>query len=322
MDTLQNVNKSYKGQPQEIISAIAKDYFKKDVINNAEDDTQNTMNVIVPNLSPIEAMSWIKNRATNKDGYPFFLFSTFALNKLMFYDLGSMRSQNAINPETPYTYSQSVELGGGSQRLFQIFDYKVKNVEDLSSIINAGYVGANHSFYDITSAKSANIKCDVHKDFYENADKLNKRQSLPLVSPNLKYNEKSISDYESRNLNNIFAAKRFEDNKTLTEDNKIGDQKKKIVSNAMKQLLTKSPIEIIVNGREFLNGSSNYTIGNNIKIVFKANQDDNPSTKIDRKMSGDYLIHSARHVFAKEKCYSILLVTKIANYISDDYPVG
>lgn len=322
MDTLQNVNKSYKGQPQEIISAIAKDYFKKDVINNAEDDTQNTMNVIVPNLSPIEAMSWIKNRATNKDGYPFFLFSTFALNKLMFYDLGSMLSQNAINPETPYTYSQSVELGGGPQRLFQIFDYKVKNVEDLSSIINAGYVGANHSFYDITSAKSANIKFDVHKDFYDNADKLNKRQSLPLVSPNLKYNEKSISDYESRNINNIFAAKSFEDNKTLTEDNKIGDHKKKIVSNAMKHLLTKSPIEIIVNGREFLNGSSNYTIGNNIKIVFKANQDDNPSTKIDRKMSGDYLIHSARHVFAKEKCYSILLVTKIANYISDDYPVG
>ena len=322
IDTLENINKVYKGQPLDIITKIAKEYLKKEVASNAEDEVQNSMNVIVPNLSPIEAMTWIKNRAVNKDGYPFFLFSSFALDKLLFFDLGSILSQNPINPDTPYTYSQGIELSSSSQRLFPIFDYKIKNVEDMASIINAGYIGANHSFYDITSAKITDIQFDIHKDFYNKADELNKRQSLPLVSSNLKYNEKSISDYQSRNITNIFASKTFEDNKALTESNKVGDHKKKIVANAMKHLLTKSPIEIIVNGREFLNGSSNFSVGNNIKVIFKATQDDNPASKIDRKMSGDYLIHSARHVFAKEKCYSILLITKIANYVSDDYPVG
>lgn len=321
-DTLHNVNKLYTGQPEKIIKTIAKDFLKKDVASNGDDNVQNDMDVIVPNLSPLEAMSWIKNRATNKEGYPFFLFSTFALDKFMYYDLGSMLSEKPMNPDTPYTYSQGIELAGGPQRLFQIFDYKVKNVENVSSLVNAGYVGANHNFYDITRAKNAEVSFDVHKDFYNNVDQINKRQNLPLISPNLKYDEKSISDYRSRNITNIFATKNFAKNKSLAESDKIGDHRKKVVSNAMKLLLTKSPLEIVVNGREFLDGSSNFTIGNNIKVVFKANQDDNPSTKIDRKMSGDYIIHSARHVFSKEKCYSILLITKIANYSSDDYPVG
>ena len=86
IDTLHNVNKAYQGQPQKIIQTISKDFLKKDVGSNAEDNVQNDMNVIVPNLSPLEAMAWIKNRATNKDGYPFFLFSTFALDKFMFYN--------------------------------------------------------------------------------------------------------------------------------------------------------------------------------------------------------------------------------------------
>lgn len=322
IDTLHNVNKLYSGQPEKIIKTIAKDFLKKDIASNSNDDVQNDMNVIVPNLSPLEAMSWIKNRATNKEGYPFFLFSTFALDKFMFYDLGSMLSEKPMNPDTPYTYSQSIELSEGPQRLFQIFDYKVKNVENMSSIVNAGYVGANHNFYDITRAKNAEVNFDVHKDFYNRVDEINKRQNLPLISPNLEYDDKSISDYRSRNITNIFATKNFTENKSLTESDKIGDHRKKVVSNAMKILLTKSPLEIVVNGREFLDGSSNFTIGNNIKVIFKANQDENPSTKIDRKMSGDYLIHSARHVFSKEKCYSILLITKIANYSADDYPVG
>lgn len=322
IDTLHNVNKLYSGQPEKIIKTIAKDFLKKDIASNSNDDVQNDMNVIVPNLSPLEAMSWIKNRATNKEGYPFFLFSTFALDKFMFYDLGSMLSEKPMNPDTPYTYSQGIELSEGPQRLFQIFDYKVKNVENMSSIVNAGYVGANHNFYDITRAKNAEVNFDVHKDFYNRVDEINKRQNLPLISPNLEYDDKSISDYRSRNITNIFATKNFTENKSLTESDKIGDHRKKVVSNAMKILLTKSPLEIVVNGREFLDGSSNFTIGNNIKVIFKANQDENPSTKIDRKMSGDYLIHSARHVFSKEKCYSILLITKIANYSADDYPVG
>jgi len=322
IDTLHNVNKAYQGQPQKIIQTISKDFLKKDVGSNAEDNVQNDMNVIVPNLSPLEAMAWIKNRATDKDGYPFFLFSTFALDKFMFYDLSTMLSEKPMNADTPYTYSQSIELSEGPQRLFQIFDYKVKNVENLASLVNAGYVGANHNFYDITRAKNAEVKFDVHKDFYNRVDEISKRQNLPLISPNLEYEEKSISDFQSRNITNIFAGKNFENNKSLTESDNIGDHRRKVISNAMKLLLTKSPLEIVVNGREFLDGSTNFTIGNNIKVVFKANQDDNPSTVIDRKMSGDYLIYSARHVFSKEKCYSILLITKIANYSSDDYPVG
>lgn len=321
-DVLNNVNKSYKGQPQTIIETIAKDFLKKDVINNTEDNVDNDMNVIVPNLSPIAAMSWIKNRATTKDGYPFFLFSSFALDTLFFYDLGSILSQTPVNSQTPFIYGQGVETSESTQRLFAIHDYKIKNVENMSAIINRGHVGAQHSFYDVTLGRKADIHFDIHKDLYKKTNELNKRQNSPLVSAGFKYDDTVISDYQSRNISNVFASKTFDQNKALTENYKIGDHKRRIIANAMKNLLTKSPMEITVNGREFLNGNANYAIGNNITVIFKAAQDDNPSTNIDKKLSGDYLIHSARHVFSKEKCYSILLISKIANYSSDDFPVG
>lgn len=321
-DVLNNVNKFYKGQPQEIIETIAKDFLKKDVVNNAEENVESTMNVIVPNLSPIAAMSWIKNRATTKDGYPFFLFSSFALNHLMFYDLGTILSQTPINSENPFIYGQGVGTSSGPSRLFTIHDYKIKNVEDMSFIINKGYVGGKHSFYDVTQGKKADIHFDIHNDLYKNGSKLNKRQTNPLISAGLKYDDKSLTEYQSRSIHNVYASKTFDQNNALTENSRIGDHKRRVVANAMKLLLTKSPMEITVNGREFIDGSANYAVGNNITVVFKAAQDDNPGTNIDKKLSGDYLIHSARHVFSKEKCYSILLISKIANYTSDDFPVG
>lgn len=322
LDVLQNVNKAYSGSPLKIIQSIAKDYFDSEVSSNSEEQAENNLDVIVPNLSPLEAMLWIKNRSTNQDGYPFFLFTTFAMNNYLFYDLGAMLSQKVMNPNTPFIYSQGIELGTGPSRLFQVFSYKIKNVENLSSIVNAGYVGAKHNFYDVTTAQHSNISFDIHKDLYEKTEKLNQRQTAPLISPNLEYKDKVISDFESRSIHNIFATKTITNGKTYSESKDRGAHKRRVIGNAMKHLLTKSPIEIIVNGREFLDGSTNYTIGNNIRVIFKATQDDNPSSKIDRKLSGDYLIHSARHVFQKEKCYSILLISKIANYVDDTLPVG
>lgn len=320
-DVLANVNRSYTGQPQTIMQKISTEYLDKEIIDNAADNVENSMRVIIPNLSPIEAMAWLKNRSTTVEGYPFFLYSTFAVNKYYLMDLGSLLSQPVINKDAAFTYSQGVEVSETGSRLFKIHDYKLANVENISSLIHAGYIGANHSFHNITTGSSETIKFDVHFDIYNKID-FNKRQKRPLISTELKHKDKILSDFESRNISNVFATRSFNDVKSYGEENTRDEQKRSVVANAMKHLLTKAPMEITVEGREFLNGSSNYSIGNNIKVIFKGTADDGPSVKIDRKMSGDYIIHSARHVFSVEKCFSILLISKIANYNDDSYPVG
>ena len=64
------------------------------------------------------------------------------------------------------------------------------------------------------------------------------------------------------------------------------------------------------------------SIGNIIKVIFKATDHGHSGQKIDRRLSGDYLIVAARHTFTKEKCRSKLLISKISNYNSDIYTQG
>ena len=100
---LYNVNRSYRGKPSNIISNIASQFLSKVVNIIGEDNYQGDMNVIVPNMNPLESMIWIKNRATDKDGYPYFLFSTLANDELYLLNLSDMlhATPTLFNAGTP-----------------------------------------------------------------------------------------------------------------------------------------------------------------------------------------------------------------------------
>jgi hypothetical protein len=63
---LLNVNKPYTGSPTEIINKISKSYLGKEILTSTKDSQD--IKVIVPNLTPLNAMAWIKNRATTAKG--------------------------------------------------------------------------------------------------------------------------------------------------------------------------------------------------------------------------------------------------------------
>lgn len=320
---LVNVNKAYAGEPQKIIRTIAEDYLEKEVKTTANDDVANNMQVIVPNMTPVEAMSWIKNRSTTSEGYPFYLFSNFATSNLFFLDLGTMLSQVPLNESYPYMYAQSSGVVDTAHRHMQIYDYHLQNHETTLQLVQKGFIGAQHSFYDVTLGKYIKKKFSVHDDVYDKTENLNKRQNRPVVSYDLIMDDEQLSEYESRAIFNTYASKNFDDNhKSYTEERDEGGHARKVSSLAMKNLLTKNPIEIVVDGREFITGGQSKTIGNIIKVVFKSTDHGHQGQKIDRKLSGDYLVMAARHVFAKEQCRTKLLISKIANYNSDIYTQG
>ena len=319
---LYNVNKSYFGEPEKIVATIASDYFKKEVISSAEKNVANAMKVIIPNLDPLEAMEWVKNRSTTAEGYPFYLFSNFATNRLFFVDLGSMLSQPAINEKFPYMYSQSNASVDNANRMQKIYEYGYSSQERTFDIMKAGFVGAQHSWYDITTATYVRKQFSVHKDLYDKAENLNPRQNRPVISYDHIIDEKPISEYNSRQLFNTYASKNFVEGKSYGEEPDEGQHTRKVVSLAMKELLAKNPIEIVIDGREFLTGGESKSIGNIIKVIFKATDHGHSGQKIDRRLSGDYLIVAARHTFTKEKCRSKLLISKISNYNSDIYTQG
>ena len=82
----------------------------------------------------------------------------------------------------------------------------------------------------------------------------------------------------------------------------------------MSEILQKAPLTISIDGLDFINSNSHFTIGNNLKIEFLNSVVDNDtSNRIDVKKSGNYLIYSARHIFKKERYDLVMTGVKMGN---------
>ena len=94
------------------------------------------------------------------------------------------------------------------------------------------------------------------------------------------------------------------------------EKKRKVIGKALQHFLAKAPISITVNGREFLTGDANYSIGQVIRIVFLDNTQELGENRpiIDTKKSGDYIICGAKHVIKYERFDTVLLCGKLASF--------
>lgn len=306
---LQNINRSYTGKCDEIISKIGINYLDKEVFKNVS--AKQFVKLIVPNMTPLEAMLWIAGKSTTNDGYPFYLFSTLVNSKLNFMDLGTMINQSVINSDIPYRYWQSAtnsEYIDIQRRVIRGFEQT--NTEDLYSLIRRGLVGSSYEFIDTLKNKRNSFHFDLFKDVLlplVEKNVLPSNQNNVMYGPNFKLNDKPFNEYSSRSITRIGGSSAFkvsdtEENLGLREQNSIAEYKHEVISRAMNDLLVKAPVTIVVNGLDFLDGDQHYTIGNNIRVEF-LNSDPNLAAvedKLDKRLSGNYLMYGAHHMFRRE----------------------
>ena len=69
ISNLINVNRFYKGKVSKIIKDISEEFLDKGILSASI--AKQDINLIVPNLNPIETLKWITSRVTSKRGYPF-----------------------------------------------------------------------------------------------------------------------------------------------------------------------------------------------------------------------------------------------------------
>ena len=322
---LQNLNRSYTGNALDINTKIAKNYLNRNVISGNMKPKQ-SMKLIIPNMSPLESMVWIKNRAKTIDGMPYYLFSPLVSNSLIMTDLGSMLLEPVINPY-PYRLSQALasrNLNPDVKRRI-IYDYNQKDMEDLYSLIAKGLIGSRYEFLDVLSNQRRDFHFDISKDLLKPLiDKgyLQKNQPNASYSSDYKFNEKSFNDYDSRRITVIGGIDPYRDVDegeyplAFGESKTLADYKLNVISDAVDQLLKKTPMTIDIPGIDFIDGDKHSTIGNQIRLEFPINLPgagkDQP--QIDTKKSGDYLIFAARHKFKLEKYDLTLSCLKLANY--------
>lgn len=315
ISNLQNVNRPYSGKPSDIITTIANDFLSKE-LNKTNTDFQ-SMKLIVPNLTPIEAMCWVKNRATTEDGYPFFLYSTLVDKKLQFSDLQTMMIAPPLNGELPYTFSES-SIGNSDQpdlsRKRIINKHQTKNTDNLFQLIQSGLVGADYNYLDVTKNTSHSFSFDLDSEVISilRRDKIVNR-GTPLFDNNR--SDDTTGDITSKNITQIGSSSAYENSqKSYLQSEASAQYKYNIISRAMSYMLMKNKIDIVVDGIEFLDGDANCTIGRKLSIHFLRNVNvENLDKKYDRKKSGDFLIFACKHSITPRSYNLTLSATKLSN---------
>jgi hypothetical protein len=298
--SLINVNKAYTGKPVNIIQTIIKDNLKRE-FSEVIPDNQSEMRVIIPNLRPIEAAMWVRDRATTPYGLPYFFFSTLANTKLHIvsleeilaaeYDLGEYRYSQAA---TQYSASQSVE-----EQSYIIQWFNAKNNDEILSFIQKGVVGAQYFYYDTMLGRP---NSPINFDIVEELNKLKGNSIIKQEQSKLSYedgytlNGIPFNKLKSRVITNVVSTNVFDDLNTYTEEPLRDKHRQKIIAEALRNFLVRNVMDVVLPGRNFLNSKYSSTIGNQIRLNFlKSDVNFKEADDLyDKKKSGKYLIYALK----------------------------
>jgi len=322
---LKNVNKCLQGQPWEIINQILIEYLDRDDLRTSADlNNSERMKVIIPNMTPIQATQWIRNRSINQNGYPFYFYKSAMNNQYYFADLETLISTPVINENAPLSPSQAGGSTESKSASSTIYEMEKDEVDNLYKLIQEGVIGSQNKYYDVTRGDFQIVDFNINNDLLVELQTLNSRQEKPLLDGRLAFDDDAISNYKAKTISQISGGRVYDDIKSYDETQDLGDSRKKIKAHAIRNLMQKTPLSIVVEGDRWIHGDEHYGIGNNIKILVRSKIDDPKNPTVDRKQSGDYLISTAKYVldFTQSKVGATFKCVKFGNYQNDAYNVG
>lgn len=333
---LKNVNVLLKGTALEMIVQLANEYLNTDVIHN-EEKYEQMYKIIVPNLTPLKAMMWVNNKAITTIGMPHFLFASFADNALRHLDLEELLLYPPVNPNSPFTYgfnagnSKGLDDYGNQTLNIQSFTYKDNH--DIASIIENGFLSANHSYFDTLRNRQFNHDFKASKDVFSymaEAELFDPAQQRYPLAPDMTMDDELLEEYNSRNVYNIGTTNPWDAGfTTLGERLNNGSYINETTNEAVRQLMYKDTLSWKFDGKHFgqISGGSTgaHLIGKKLRVIFsKADPDIMSDTNgsVDMKKSGDYLITEIKHMLNKETYRIVVDGCKLSTLNSSQYTKG
>lgn len=315
------LQKSYNGKPADIIKNILMDNLNRELFNIGGNEFKefSDMKVIVPNLSPLDAANWVKDRASSQSGMPFFLFSTICDNRIRLLDLEKILELTPLNEGIyDYVYLQGSSGGFNPQdprQNYAIRDFSYAGAEDQLMLARKGFVNSTYNFIDTVTNMSYTSRINANEIFTKIP--FESRQNVPVYDGSAMINNKKMHEYNTSEISQMAPSHTFEDGSyNYYESNDTNSHMLKAKAKALRHFLHKTPIQISVPGNNFLYSGVNHSIGNLINISFKANTpsdiDEDGSNNLDKRKSGSYMIYATRHIFQSDVYSAVVSCTKLA----------
>jgi hypothetical protein len=296
------INQSYENTYSEIIKNIMEDYLQvsKNNLEGIYSDSSGIKNIVIPNLSPLDAILWCTKRATDLKQSPNFMFFQ---NKTgyNFVSLSSLLPQSEILDIQFITknlknISKLDEISGA--KAFEVVS-SANLIERTRTGVNAGtFIGFDPITKTISSKKitysdhyssmdhgndTPNVTDIKNRDGTQNQKTYNSRVSLSIFST-----ARQFSEYIKKN-----------DPTSLSKEENQEDflfQRKAIINNLMSKR-----IKVVMPGNFDL--SSGFNVNFQVPIFGEKEKNETPD---DKSLNGKYMIIASRHIIGYEKHETII----------------
>jgi len=333
IDSIKQFSRSYTGELEDIISTISANELGKEVSElNFDGSVQGTRKIIVPYMSPLEAMQWLRDRATTRTGAPIFLYSSLYSNKLFISDLDSLLREPVLNEKLPLRYSSAIaSMDDKAENLrpyFEIISFKQIDADNTLALYENGAIGSYYANIDAgtgtVSGSHISIR-DIIDEFYTN-QLISPDTVQSVFDPSLEIDGRLSDEYNSLHIHQVFSSgtynqfKSYHDETSLLDtNNSLIESRLKIKNKIIRMILKKNVIDIGMNGSLYFEGK--VPVGRRVRVLFLNSNvdggDKDPIKQIDKKKSGDYLILAINHKLISEKHTSILRLTKLGELPKD-----
>lgn len=331
VDAIKQFSRSYTANFEDIIENICNRDLGKSVERHLfTGSVQGERKIIIPYLSPIAAIQWLKNRATTKIGAPIYLYSSLFQDALVMSDLDNLLGENVINEDMPFRYSKSLQASDDPKRnLYEIIEFSEIGGDNSLSLYEDGSIGSLYSNLDAGTGNSVDDHVtvrDIIDEFYTNG--LLSTESIQSVyDPTLIIDGKLSDEYNSLHIHQVTSSGTYNqflsyhDEATLLDGNSdIVESRLKVKNKIIRSILKKNMLDIGMNGTFFFSGS--VSVGNKVRLLFLSSNASGDkkdyAEQIDMRKSGDYFIVAINHKMSSEKNITQLRLSKLGE-LPDDF---
>jgi len=271
------------------VPELAKDFFVTPV-NNIE-ASKGIHEVIIPSLTPFNAIKWLTKRSVNSEDLPNFFF----FEDIKGYNFKSLTKMLQESVVATFNYDpKNIDIKSIGNEFFGIRDLKILNTYDLIDTTKKGVYASKFIGFDPLTRKST-----VNRSNFNiiTKDKVNSKPNLSAYKNRNGLDGSSMFDsarvfypFQTSRQTESYIKENDSNTSSIIDDTHIYMfQRRSIIANLMQSRIQFS-----------VPGDFNYSCGStvNLNIPKRSVPADNKSSDVlDKALSGKYLIASARHIF-------------------------
>ncbi len=277
------------------------------------DNSYGLRKIVVPMLSPFEAINWMSQRSVDENYFPGFLF----FENVLGYNYASLNTLLKQDPVATVNFDvKNTSTNDFTRKMYGARHFEViQQFDSIKNVVDGVYAG---TFYGIDPVTRTFIKRTTnYEDTFGTSSKLNKSPNIAEINSSIGYN---TDQFDARH--SVYAGSYFRkdsefikkrDPKSLNFDLDTHNyilQRKAILTN-----LTNQRVKLVVPGN--LGFSAGFNLFLNIpKYAQKSDNGEN----LDRTLYGNYIILASRQIISYNKHETILELVSDSSNKSEGLP--